>query len=98
MCGLGLLSATPAFAAEDVSLTIVDQEVPLAGAEVAIFLSDGMHSGITDSEGLVTFSVEYGRGFWVEVNGERLDQFYFVESAPYLVDLALVGTIDWPGR
>jgi hypothetical protein len=98
LCGLALLSPTPTFAAEEVSLTILDQDVPLAGAEVTIFLADFMYTGVTNEDGIVEFSVDYGRGFWVEVNGERLADFYFVEDAPYTVDLAFVGTIDWPGR
>ena len=98
LCGFALLSPAPASAAEEVSLTILDEDVPLAGVEVSIFLADAMHTAVTDAEGVVNFMVEYGRGFWVEVNAERLDQFYFVEDAPYVVDLALVGTIDWPGR
>lgn len=98
LCGAGVVSVTPAGAAQDITLTIVDHDVPLAGVEVAIFLSDGMQTGVTNENGLVTFTIDYGKGFWVEVNGDRLNQFYFVDDAPYALDLSLVGIMNWPGR
>jgi hypothetical protein len=98
LCGLVLFSPIGASAAEEISLTIMDQDVPLAGAEVTVFFADFMLTGVTDEQGVVDFSIDYGRGFWMEVNGARLAEFYFVEDSPLSVDLAFVGTIDWPGR
>lgn len=98
LCGLAIVSSTPAFAAEEIALTILDTDVPLAGAEVTIFLSDGMQTAVTDVEGLATFSIDYGRGFWVEVNGDRLAQFFFVADGAQDLDLAAIGTMNWPGR
>jgi hypothetical protein len=88
----------PVFAAEEVSLTIMDTDVPLSGMQVEVFFSDGSQSGITDDQGFVAFSVEYGRGYWVEVNGERIAEFFYIADGHQNVDLATAGTIDWPGR
>ncbi len=85
-------------AEEKVQLQLITGETPLVGADVVVYLSDGVHQGLTDDEGKMTFEALTGRGFWVEVDGERLDEFYFVDQAPYQIDLSTVGVIEWPGR
>jgi len=95
---LGVIVLGSAGAGTEVVLTIQDDAVAVAEAQVEIFLSNEHLVGQTDSDGVVAFQVESGRGFWIEVNGERLAQFFFVDQAPLQIDLATVGTIEWEGR
>ncbi len=95
---LGTISLGSAFAADDVVLTISDGGQAVVGARVEIFLSNAHLIGQTNDDGVVAFEVESGKGFWVEVNGERLAEFFFVEQAPYQFDLAEMETIEWERR
>ncbi len=92
---LAILSGS-ADAANELSLTILDNGVPVVGAEVTVYLSYGAEKGFTDENGVVTFEIENGKGFWVEVAGERLDHFYETQAIAQTIDLAQVGTMEWP--
>ncbi len=94
----GALGVGSVRAEEEILLTITHDGEAVVGSEVTVFLSDGMLADVTDDAGNVTFEAKSGRGFWVEVDGARLDRFFFVDQAPYEIDLAVVDTIDWPGR
>ncbi len=95
---LGIIGLGSARAGTEVVLTIYDDAAAVAGAQVEIFLSNEHLAGQTNNDGIVAFQVESGRGFWIEVNGERLAQFFFVDQAPIQIDLATMGTIEWEGR
>lgn len=80
-------------------ITVAEQGRPLEAAEVTIILSDMAMVASTDQNGFVSFPIEVGRtGFWLEVNGQRLDEFFFVKSNPFTLDVSVVGYMDWPGR
>ena len=94
-----LLCVGTASAAETVTLNFSESGDAVNRAEIVIFFSSGIDSGETSAAGTVDLEVESGRGFWVEVNGERLDTFFFVEDGPtFEIDLDVVGTMEWPGR
>lgn len=95
---LGAFGLGSAQAGDDVALTISDAGRAVGGVKVEIFLSNTHLSGQTDAQGLVAFEVESGKGFWVEVNGERLAEYFFVEQAPFAIDLASIDTIEWERR
>jgi hypothetical protein len=73
-----------ALGASDVSITLKhsDTETPAVDVEVSIFLSTGVLRATTDEDGVALFEDVVGRGFWVEVNGERLRDFYYVADSP----------------
>ena len=59
LAAFGAVLPAPATAAEEISLTIMDTDVPLAGMQVEVFYSDGSQSGITDDQGLnISFEVD----------------------------------------
>lgn len=95
---LGTIGLGSALASQEVALTIRDEGQIVVGAQVEIFLSNAHLIGQTNEDGVVTFEVESGKGFWVEVRGERLAEFFFVEQAPFQFDLAEMETIDWERR
>jgi hypothetical protein len=95
---LGTIGLGSALAGTDVALSILDSGKKVTGAPVEIFLSNDHLVGQTNADGVVTFEIESGRGFWVEVRGKRLAKFFFVEQAPFQIDLAEMDTIDWEGR
>jgi hypothetical protein len=107
LCLTGLL-ATPLVCAagapigqspHPVKITLAEQGRPLAEAQVTIILSDMAMTAKTDQDGFVSFPVEIGRkGFWLEVNGQRLDEFFFVRNNPFTLDVSAIGYMDWPGR
>lgn len=92
-----LLTAPSARAASDLILLIEDGGAPVQGATVEVFLSYGSHTTTTDADGFAAFQIESGKGFWVEVNGERLDHFYQTDQAAQIIDIASVGRIQWQG-
>ena len=83
---------------ERIGITLTDQGAPLVGSEVVVFFSTGAKEATTDEEGHVSFRVDGERGFWVEVDGERLNEFFFVDQRSFDIDVAVVGTMEWPGR
>ena len=95
---LGLLVAGTADAATIANLKLVKDGVPQAGAEVVIYTSYGTETATTGEEGQVTFDLRCGRGFWVEVDGERLAPFYsLTETSTTVIDLAKVDKMEWRG-
>ena len=95
LAALAGMAVGGAQAATDLTLTIVNDSEPVVGAQIEIFLSNDYQLAATDDLGQVTFEVESGRGFWLEVDGERLAEFYFVDDAPESIDLATTDTIEW---
>lgn len=73
-----------ASSAADLTLTLVDADTqsPLEGATVEIYLSTGIRAAESGPEGLVSFESVVGRGFWVEIDGVRLSDFYYVVDSP----------------
>jgi len=94
-----LLGPGSVAAAEQVTLKIEDQGQPVAAAEVVIFLSCDRIEATTDALGAASFDIECGgRGFWVEVDGKRLAEFYWVGRVPEKIDVASVGYMAWGGE
>ncbi len=94
-----LMVATATLAgAAVVSFQLTNEETPLDGSLVVLYFSDRAVSGVTDNEGMITFDLQNGRGFWMEVDEARLAQFYRVGNVPAVIDVAQVGTMQWPGR
>ena len=91
-----LLTAPPAWAATDLILMFQENGAPVQEATIEIFLSYGSHVTTTDAEGYAIFQIDNGRGFWVEVNGERLDHFYDTSQDTQVIDIATVGRMNWP--
>jgi hypothetical protein len=100
---LGCLAVVAALApapaeAVPVTLELTDQGVPLPAAQVQVFLSYTLMTGITDVDGRVSFDLAPGAGYWLGVNENRVNQFFLVDNGSYSVDLAVVGFMTWPGR
>jgi hypothetical protein len=95
---LGSLGLRPALAGDVVALTIRDGGAAVVDTRVELFLSNDHLVGQTDADGVVTFEIESGKGFWVEVRGERLAEYFLVEQAPFQIDLAEMDTIEWERR
>jgi hypothetical protein len=96
LLAVALLAAPSARAASDLILLFEDDGAPVQGATIDIFLSTGAYTTITDAEGFAIFQIEAGKGFWVEVNGERLDQFFSTDEATHIIDIATIGRMQWP--
>lgn len=88
----------PATAATPLQITFTNSGTPVAGGQVALFFSNEMVSATTDQAGVARFSIESGKLFWIEVNGQRLAKVFSMAAAPSNVDVASVGTIVWRGR
>ena len=75
--------------AATLSITLVDSESqqPVEGATVVVYLSHGVLAGFSDAEGTLSFENVIGRGFWLEVNGERLSDFYYTENSPVEIQI-----------
>jgi hypothetical protein len=84
-----ILGGVGASNAANLEVTLIDgnTQLPVAEANVEIFLSYGVLTAQTDADGTVIFDDVYGRGFWVEVNGERLPDFYYTESSPVEIEV-----------
>jgi len=91
-----LLAAPSARAASDLILLFEDDGAPVQDATIEIFLSTGAYTTITDAEGFAIFQIEAGKGFWVEVNGARLDHFFSTDQATQIIDIATIGWMQWP--
>jgi hypothetical protein len=91
-----LLTVPTARAASDLILLFEDGGAPVQDATIQIFLSSGSQTTTTDAEGFAIFQIESGKGFWVEVNGERLDHFYQTDQATQIIDISTIGRIQWP--
>lgn len=97
-CLVLILGAGVASAATQLGITFTSSGTPVANGQVVLFFSNGTASATTDQAGLANFSIDSGRGFWIEVNGQRLARFYTLDQAPSNIDVASVGTIVWRGR
>ena len=97
---LGLVAAGPVMASNSfVTMKIVEDGVRMAETDIVVYLSYDKIEVTTDAQGLVTFPVKTGAGFWLEVNGERVAQFFRqseIVGEPYTVDVAVIGTMPWP--
>lgn len=91
------LIAGPAWSASTVSFKVADQGSTLANTPVILFTSYGKLEGTTSQEGQVSFQIDRGKGFWVEINGSRLNRFFEVGSVPAVLDVAQIGTMIWKG-
>jgi len=87
-----------AVAATTLQIVFTNSGTPVAGGEVVLFFSNEAISTVTDQAGLARFSIESGKGFWIEVNGQRLAKFYSMTQPPANIDIATVGTMQWRGR
>jgi hypothetical protein len=96
---LGLFVAGTVHAGTRVNLKVVKDGVPQTGAKVVLYTSYGTETAVAGKDGQVTFDLRSGRGFWVEVDGERLARFYsLTEKSITVIDLAKVGKMEWPRR
>lgn len=94
---VAVLIAGPAWSASTVSFKVTDQETTLANTPVVLFTSYGKLEGTTSQQGQVTFQIDRGKGFWVEINGSRLNRFFEVATVPAVLDVARIGTMTWKG-
>ena len=91
-------SGGTAIAATQMSIAFTNAGTPVAGAEIALFFSNDVVTAVSDKNGVAQFSIDRGKGFWVEVNGQRLAKFYSIDQPPASIDMASVGTMVWRGR
>lgn len=98
--GLALLMAVvlsaPASSAT-ISFQIKDGERVLSNTEVTLFLSYGKEIATSNETAQVNFEVDKCRGFWVEVEGKRLAQFFEIGRVPQVIDVRRTGTMSWGG-
>lgn len=89
LAALFVFGSVGASSAADLTLTLVDSDTqePVEGIPVEIFLSTGVMTGESDADGLVHYQNVVGRGFWVEIGGERLDDFFYVADSPVEVQI-----------
>jgi hypothetical protein len=75
--------------AATLSITLLNSETqqPVEGATVVVYLSYGVLAGFSDAEGTLIFDGVEGRGFWLEINGERLSDFFYTENSPLQIQL-----------
>lgn len=92
------LAVGAAHAATVVSFQLKNGGSVMQDAAVTLFLGYGTDSSRTDSQGQISFQLEQGRGFWIEVNGNRLNRFYQIGQVPSVIDVNQVGYMTWPGR
>lgn len=92
------LAMGAARAATVVSFQLKNGGTVMQDTAVTLYLGYGPESGRTDSQGQVSFQVEQGRGFWIEVNGNRLNHFYQIGQVPAVIDVSQVGYMTWQGR
>jgi hypothetical protein len=90
--------AAAAMAAAEVRFQLLNNGVPMSNAEVVLYLSYGAENGRANANGDVAIAIEDGRGYWVEVNGARLKKFFTVDQTPAVIDVAVIGTMEWPGK
>jgi hypothetical protein len=95
-----LMSGTggAATAATPMQIAFTNAGTPIAGGQVVLFFSNAMVSATADQSGVARFSVEAGKLFWIEVNGQRLAKVFSMTEAPTNVDIASIGTIVWRGK
>jgi hypothetical protein len=97
---LMLVSAGSAFAAggPSIELQILQDGQPVAGVQVAVFLSCDKVEGATGKDGRVVLESSCAGGFyWVELDGRRVDTLYQVEPVALTLDLGTVRYITWGG-
>jgi hypothetical protein len=90
--------ASAARAATEIRFQVLNSGSPMSDAEVVLYLSYGAETGRADVNGNVVIPIEKGRGYWIEVNGARLKQFFYVDQTPAVIDVAVIGTMEWPGE
>ena len=84
-------SALTAVAADGtrVEMQILDRGVPVAGAQIAVFLSCDKLEGTTGTDGRVVLESSCNGGFyWLEIDGKRVDSFYQVEQNTKTIDVS----------
>ena len=92
------LAVGPAWSAVNtVSFQVTNQGTKVTNTSVVLFTSYGRVEGLTDQQGQASFQIDRGKGFWVEVNGARLNRFFEVGSVPAVLDIAQIGTFTWKG-
>ncbi len=96
--GLLLCASTTAMAATDIQITVLDNGTAVAEAEITLYQSADMQTAVTDEHGVANVELEYNGGFWVEVNGKRLAEFFEAGRATVEIDLATVEIMEWQGR
>ena len=94
---LGLALAGTAQAATSISFKMKNGNATLSNTQVTLYLSYGTELATTDATGKGSFEIGQGRGFWVEVNGQRLARFFYVDSVPEVIDIAETGVMRWRG-
>ena len=92
-----VMIAGPAWSASAVSFKVEDRGTTLANTPVVLFTSYGKLEGTTSQQGQVSFQIDRGKGFWVEINGSRLNRFFEVGTVPAVLDVAQIGTMIWKG-
>jgi len=97
LAGSVLLGGAAVSNAATFGFQLKNQGVNLQNADVTLFLGYGTEQGRTNADGQVTIQVQQGRGFWIEVNGARLNRFYLINAVPAVIDVAQVGTMTWQG-
>jgi hypothetical protein len=94
---VAVLVAGPAWSAGTVSFQVTQQGTAIANTPVVLFTSYGRVEGRTNQQGQVSFDFGKGKGFWVEVNGARLNRFFEVATVPAVLDVNQIGTMTWKG-
>jgi hypothetical protein len=79
--------------AAELTISVVDEDtqLPVQGASVKVYLSYALLEAETGIEGLVSFDNVIGRGFWVEIDGERQAEFYYTENSPIEIRIQAQG-------
>jgi hypothetical protein len=94
---VSVLIVGPAWSMSSVSFKVANQGTTLASTPVVLFTSYGKLEGTTNQQGQVSFQIDRGKGFWVEINGSRLNKFFEVDTVPAVLDVAQIGTMIWNG-
>ena len=98
LCVALIAVAAAAMAATEVRFQLMNNGTPMSNAQVVLYLSYGAENGRADANGGVAIEIQEGRGYWIEVNGARLKQFFLVDQTPAVIDVAVIGTMEWPGE
>jgi hypothetical protein len=81
-----------------VEMQILDRGVPVAGAQISVFLSCDKLLGATGVDGRVVLQSSCKGGhYWVEIDGKRVDTLYQVERDTRTIDLSNVTFMAWQG-
>lgn len=82
-----------------IEMQILDDGQPVVGSRVTIFLSCDKLEGTTGDDGRVVLESAscHGEQYWLEIDGQRVNTLFQVESSARSVDLDNVSFMTWQG-